>query len=29
MEEQPTSVVIDPSNTLLKEVTVSGGQYHP
>ena len=31
MDEQPTSVVVDPNNTLLKEVkmTVSGGQYHP
>jgi aminopeptidase N len=29
MEEQPISVVVDPNNTLLKEVTVAGGQYHP
>jgi aminopeptidase N len=27
--EQPTSIAIDPNNTLLKEVTVSGTQYHP
>ena len=29
MDEQPISVVVDPNNTLLKELTVSGNQYHP